>query len=266
MRTWKTAAYTRAYAETTGFLTLLSDGERLTGAYALGPEAGEWLEQATLAIRARVPLDVLRDTIQPFPTFSEIYLAAINALCAEIAGGIRSSGVAMSSGPQLAGQTVVVIGGTSGIGLETARRARAEGADVVITARNPDRLQSVGLELGAPSTAAFDAPTSTGCALLRGLAGPIDHVMLTGPAPVLAPLAEFDLDEAPRATVRGPHASCRSRSLGARGQDARGRHAALHRRRRRPWPAIGFRVHLRPSPPRAPRSRRRWRSSSRLFA
>ena len=63
-----------------GFLTLLSDGERLTGAYALGPEAGEWLQQATLAIRARVPLDVLRDTIQPFPTFSEIYVAALKAL------------------------------------------------------------------------------------------------------------------------------------------------------------------------------------------
>ena len=71
----KTATYTRAYAESNGFLTLLSDGERLTGAYALGPEAGEWLQQATLAIRARVPLDVLRDTIQPFPTFSEIYVA-----------------------------------------------------------------------------------------------------------------------------------------------------------------------------------------------
>ena len=70
----KTATYTRAYAESNGFLTLLSDGERLTGAYALGPEAGEWLQQATLAIRARVPLDVLRDTIQPFPTFSEIYV------------------------------------------------------------------------------------------------------------------------------------------------------------------------------------------------
>jgi pyruvate/2-oxoglutarate dehydrogenase complex dihydrolipoamide dehydrogenase (E3) component len=62
----KTATYTRAYADSNGFLTLLSDGARLTGAYALGPEAGEWLQQATLAIRARVPLDVLRDTIQPF--------------------------------------------------------------------------------------------------------------------------------------------------------------------------------------------------------
>ena len=76
----KTATYTHAYAESNGFLTLLSDGARLTGAYALGPEAGEWLQQATLAIRARVPLDVLRDTIQPFPTFSEIYVDALKAL------------------------------------------------------------------------------------------------------------------------------------------------------------------------------------------
>ena len=78
----KTATYTRAYAESNGFLTLLSDGERLTGAYALGPEAGEWLQQATLAIRASVPLDVLLDTIQPFPTFSEIYLGAVKSLVA----------------------------------------------------------------------------------------------------------------------------------------------------------------------------------------
>src|SRR5215207_2056087 len=83
----KTATYTRAYAEENGFLTLLSDGERLTGAYALGPEAGEWLQQATLAIRARVPLEVLRDTIQPFPTFSEIYVAGLKALRREIAAG-----------------------------------------------------------------------------------------------------------------------------------------------------------------------------------
>jgi dihydrolipoamide dehydrogenase len=81
----KTATYTRAYAESNGFLTVLSDGERLTGAFALGPEAGEWLQLATLAIRARVPLDVLRDTIQPFPTFSEIYVAALKALRADIA-------------------------------------------------------------------------------------------------------------------------------------------------------------------------------------
>ena len=76
----KTATYTHAYAQSNGFLTLLSDGEVLTGAYALGPEAGEWLQQATLAIRARVPLDVLRDVIQPFPSFSEIHAAALKAL------------------------------------------------------------------------------------------------------------------------------------------------------------------------------------------
>ncbi len=81
----KTATYSTAYADSNGFLTLLSDGQRLTGAYALGPEAGEWLQQATLAIRAEVPLDVLRDTIQPFPTFSEIYVDALKALWAEIA-------------------------------------------------------------------------------------------------------------------------------------------------------------------------------------
>jgi pyruvate/2-oxoglutarate dehydrogenase complex dihydrolipoamide dehydrogenase (E3) component len=76
----KTATYTRDYADDNGFLTLLSDGEQLTGAYALGPEAGEWLQQATLAIRARVPLEILRDTIQPFPTFSEIYVEALKRL------------------------------------------------------------------------------------------------------------------------------------------------------------------------------------------
>jgi pyruvate/2-oxoglutarate dehydrogenase complex dihydrolipoamide dehydrogenase (E3) component len=76
----KTATYTHAYAKSNGFLTLLSDGTRLTGAYALGPEAGEWLQQATLAIRAHVPLDVLSDTIQPFPTFSGIYDAAVKEL------------------------------------------------------------------------------------------------------------------------------------------------------------------------------------------
>ncbi|HEY1324010.1 MAG TPA: NAD(P)/FAD-dependent oxidoreductase [Streptosporangiaceae bacterium] len=87
----KTETYTRAYAESNAFLTLLSDGERLTGAYALGPEAGEWLQQATLAIRARVPLEVLRDVIQPFPTFSEIYVAALKALRAEIAAAHPSA-------------------------------------------------------------------------------------------------------------------------------------------------------------------------------
>ena len=87
----RTATYTRAYAESNGFLTLLSDGERLTGAYALGPEAGEWLQQATLAIRAGVPLDVLRDTIQPFPTFSEIYIDALKVPARRHRGGARAA-------------------------------------------------------------------------------------------------------------------------------------------------------------------------------
>ena len=81
----KTATYTHAYAESGGFLTLLSDGQRLTGAYALGPEAGEWMQQATLAIRAHVPLEVLSDTIQPFPSFSGIYDAAVTALRMQVA-------------------------------------------------------------------------------------------------------------------------------------------------------------------------------------
>jgi pyruvate/2-oxoglutarate dehydrogenase complex dihydrolipoamide dehydrogenase (E3) component len=76
----KTATYTREWEKRPGFMTLVSDGERLTGAFALGPEAGEWLQQATLAIRARVSLEVMTDTIQPFPTFSEIFVYALAEL------------------------------------------------------------------------------------------------------------------------------------------------------------------------------------------
>ncbi len=94
----KIATYTRAYAEQNGFLTLLSDGERLTGAYALGPEAGEWLQQATLAIRAHIPLEVLADTIQPFPTFSEIYVTALKTLRREITATSKT----VAAGPPIA--------------------------------------------------------------------------------------------------------------------------------------------------------------------
>jgi pyruvate/2-oxoglutarate dehydrogenase complex dihydrolipoamide dehydrogenase (E3) component len=79
----RTSTYTRAYDEKPGFMTLVSDGDRLTGAYALGPEAGEWLQQATLAIRARIPLEVMNDVIQPFPTFSEAFLHALTELGAK---------------------------------------------------------------------------------------------------------------------------------------------------------------------------------------
>jgi pyruvate/2-oxoglutarate dehydrogenase complex dihydrolipoamide dehydrogenase (E3) component len=78
----RTSTYTRDY-EHAGFMTLVSDGEYLTGAYALGPEAGEWLQQATLAIRAKVPLAVMADTIQPFPTFSEAFMEAMLELGAQ---------------------------------------------------------------------------------------------------------------------------------------------------------------------------------------
>ena len=84
----RTSTYTRAYAEKNGFLTLVSDGERLIGAYALGPEAGEWLQQATVAIRAGVPLAVMNDVIQPFPTFSEIFLLALTELESKVPAAV----------------------------------------------------------------------------------------------------------------------------------------------------------------------------------
>jgi len=90
----KTATYTRA--QSNGFMTLLSDGERITGGYALGPEAGEWMQQATLAIRARVPLPVLRDVIQPYPTFSEIYVAALKELHSQITAARHAAGTGSS--------------------------------------------------------------------------------------------------------------------------------------------------------------------------
>jgi len=98
----------------------------------------------------------------------------------------------------LQGQTVVVIGGSAGIGLETARRARAEGADVIVTARDPDRLRRVGEELGA-RTSAFDVTDFDRLAkFFDGLPGPIDHVLVTGPGPYYAPLKEFDVAKARR--------------------------------------------------------------------
>jgi NAD(P)-dependent dehydrogenase (short-subunit alcohol dehydrogenase family) len=101
--------------------------------------------------------------------------------------------------PGLLGQTVVVIGGTSGIGLETARRARAEGAKLILAARNPERLEQASRELGAQSTAAFDATNFDQLEkFFDGLPTPIDHVLVTGPGPYYAPLAEFDFEKARR--------------------------------------------------------------------
>jgi NAD(P)-dependent dehydrogenase (short-subunit alcohol dehydrogenase family) len=104
----------------------------------------------------------------------------------------------MSREPTLSGQRVLVIGGSAGIGLETARLARAEGADVILTARSADRLYEAGLSVGA-SIAAFDA-TDFGrlAGFFRELPGTIDHVLVTGPGPYYAPLPELDLDRARR--------------------------------------------------------------------
>ena len=85
----KTATYAREYEESPGFLTLVSDRDRLTGAYGLGPSAGEWMQQATLAIRGGLPLETMIDTIQPFPTFSEIFYFAL----AELNRKIRAAAV-----------------------------------------------------------------------------------------------------------------------------------------------------------------------------
>ena len=95
--------------------------------------------------------------------------------------------------PQLLGQTVVLIGGSAGIGLETARLARAEGAEVILTARDPERLKRAADDVGARSTAAFDATDPA--ALKRffdGVPGPINHVLVTGPGPRYGPLLEMD--------------------------------------------------------------------------
>jgi NAD(P)-dependent dehydrogenase (short-subunit alcohol dehydrogenase family) len=99
--------------------------------------------------------------------------------------------------PELTGQTVVAIGGSAGIGYETARRARSEGAEIIVTGRDPDRLQRAASELGAQAAAAFDATDPGGLAVFfDGLPRQIDHVMVTGPGPYYAPLAELDRERA----------------------------------------------------------------------
>ncbi|AHK31574.1 3-oxoacyl-[acyl-carrier-protein] reductase [Rhodococcus opacus PD630] len=104
--------------------------------------------------------------------------------------------VSIQREPGLAGQTVVVIGGSAGIGLETARRARAEGADVILTGRNPDRLEQAATDVGAQRTAAFDAnDTASLASFFHDLPTPIDHVLVTAGGPRYAPLLEMDSDE-----------------------------------------------------------------------
>ena len=98
--------------------------------------------------------------------------------------------------PALLGQTVVVIGGSAGIGLETARRARQEGAGVVLVGRNRERLERAALEVNARSTAAFDANDHSALErFFNGLRNPIDHVMVTAGGPHYGPLLEMSSDE-----------------------------------------------------------------------
>jgi NAD(P)-dependent dehydrogenase (short-subunit alcohol dehydrogenase family) len=101
--------------------------------------------------------------------------------------------------PELAGQTVVVIGGSAGIGLETARRARTEGAEVILTGRNPDRLEQAASDVGARRTAAFDATDATAMqSFFHDLPAPIDHVMVTGPGPSYGPMLDMETAEVSR--------------------------------------------------------------------
>ena len=100
--------------------------------------------------------------------------------------------------PELLGQTVVVIGGSSGIGLETARRARAEGARVIVTGREPGRLQQTAKELDA-KTSAFDATDPAALErFFRELPAPIDHLLVTAGRPYYAPLVEMDFEDVSR--------------------------------------------------------------------
>ena len=102
--------------------------------------------------------------------------------------------------PELLGQTVVVIGGSAGIGLETARLARAEGAEVILTGRNPERLDAAARDVGAQSTAAFDAVDLEALErFFESLPDQVDHVMVTAGGPYYAPLAEFDIAKGQRA-------------------------------------------------------------------
>jgi NAD(P)-dependent dehydrogenase (short-subunit alcohol dehydrogenase family) len=101
--------------------------------------------------------------------------------------------------PALLGQTVVLIGGSAGIGLETARSARAEGADVILAGRDPERLGRAATDVGALSHAAFDAHDPDRLdAFFRSLPAPVDHVLVTAGGPYYAPLAEMDIPDAGR--------------------------------------------------------------------
>ena len=99
----------------------------------------------------------------------------------------------MNREPELLGQTIVVIGGSAGIGFETARRASVEGAKVILAARDPERLKYAATELDAWSTAAFDATDPVALERFFGDLPVIDHVMVTAGRPYYGRLVDMDL-------------------------------------------------------------------------
>ena len=164
--------------------------------------------------------------------------------------------------PELTGQSVVVIGGSSGIGLETGRRAHAEGAEVILTGRNPEHLEQAALEVGALKTAAFDATDPDQLAqFFEGLAGPIDHVMVTAGGSYYASVADMDFARVRRAFEEHlvlPMQVARAAAPRMRPGGTLIFMTGTAARR----PAVGSAI-ARFSPPRSRPSRRTWRSSSR---
>ena len=123
--------------------------------------------------------------------------------------------------PELLGQTVVVIGGSAGIGFETARRAHAEGAKVILTGRNAERLQHAASEVDAQSTAAFDATDPVALERFFRDLPAIDHVMVTAGRPYYGRLADMDF-----AKIRGffgEHLLPANLRRALRGQESAGR-------------------------------------------
>src|SRR5258708_15468994 len=167
--------------------------------------------------------------------------------------------------PELIGQTVVVMGGSAGIGLEPARRARVEGADVILTGRNPDRLKQAALELGAQRTAAFDAKDAASLErFFQDLPTPIDHVMVTAGGPRYGPLLKMEAAQV-REAVSEHVVLALEVARNAVGKMRPGARCCS-------WaaPAAGASVtasgSFPPPPPRCPRSRRPSRLSWRRFA
>ena len=239
-----------------GFLTLLSDGERLTGAYALGPRPASGCSRRRWPSALMCRLDVLSDTIQPFPSFSGIYDAAVKACgwrsptchgqrvrCTPRWRACRPEEEKRMSSAATAGAAGRDRSWTARLSCSSAaapasgsrpRDSRSPRARMSSSPRrNPDRLAQAAAELGVDRTAAFDASDTAAMAqFFAGLPGPVDHVLVTAGGPKYGPLLEMtadDLRDHPQ-RARDPGAQRRAQ----RRPDAARRHAAAHGRHRRP--------------------------------